>query len=332
MEKDNMYGFVYITTNHINGKKYIGQKRYDKANKWKSYLGSGIHLKRAINKYGSENFSKEIIEDCKSKELLDEREKYWIEYYNAVKSNEFYNIASGGDDGDTRAGYSEEQFKQSEKFRKERLRESLPRGEASGVSKLTEIQVLEIIERLKNNDFTTDIAKDYFVSTETISSIRNHNTWTHLTKNIIFDDISYHRKERTRKTKPVIQYDENGDYIATYESARVAEQETNISHKLISSVCNGHKRIAHGFIWRFEGDSFEKYNTENLNFVRVDQYDKDGIFIKTWDSEKEVALSIGIHLHSVLSGKCNSAGGFYWCKHGEKFSLPEYKREGRKLA
>lgn len=332
MEKDNMYGFVYITTNHINGKKYIGQKRYDKANKWKSYLGSGIHLKRAINKYGSENFSKEIIEDCKSKELLDEREKYWIEYYNAVKSNEFYNIASGGDGGDTRAGYSEEQFKQSEKFRKERLRESLPRGEASGVSKLTEIQVLEIIERLKNNDFTTDIAKDYLVSTETVSSIRNHNTWTHLTKNIIFDDISYHRKERTRKTKPVIQYDENGDYIATYESARVAEQETNISHKLISSVCNGHKRIAHGFIWRFEGDSFEKYNTENINFVRVDQYDKDGIFIKTWDSEKEVTLSIGIHLHSVLSGKCNSAGGFYWCKHGEKFSLPEYKRKGRKLA
>ena len=72
LEKD-MYGFVYITTNHINGKKYIGQKRYDKANKWKSYLGSGIHLKRAINKYGSENFSKEIIEDCKTKERLDER-------------------------------------------------------------------------------------------------------------------------------------------------------------------------------------------------------------------------------------------------------------------
>ena len=133
-----MYGFVYIITNHINGKKYIGQKRYDKANKWKSYLGSGIHLKRAINKYGFENFTKEIIEDCKTKEHLDEREKYWIEHYNAVKSDKFYNIASGGDGGDTRAGYSEEQFRRSEKFRKERVKESLPRGEASGVSKLTE--------------------------------------------------------------------------------------------------------------------------------------------------------------------------------------------------
>ena len=332
MEKENMYGFVYITTNHINDMKYIGQKKYDKENKWKSYLGSGIYLKRAINKYGSENFSKKIIEDCKTKEDLDEREKYWIEYYNAVKSDEFYNIASGGDGGDTRAGYSEEQFRKSEELRKERLIASLPRGEESGVSKLTELQVLEIIERLKSNDFTTDIANDYCVAIETISSIRNYRTWTHLTKDIVFDDISYHRKERTRKPKPVVQYDEDGNYIAIYESARVAEQETGISHKLISAVCNGQKRIAHGFIWRFEGDSFDKYNTKNLKFIKVDQYDKDGTFIKTWNSEKDVKLCMGICLTSVLNGKCNSAGGFYWCKHGKKFSIPKYKRDSRKLA
>ena len=261
MEKEDMYGFIYITTNHINGKKYIGQKRYDNENRWKSYLGSGIHLKRAIDKYGSENFSKYIIENCDTKEYLDEREKYWIEYYNAVESDEFYNIASGGDGGDTKAGYSEEQFRQSEEFRKERIRESLPRGEACSRSKLTEVQVLEIIERLKNNDFIIDIAKDYCVSNETISSIRNHKTWTHLTKDIVFDDISFHKKERAKRTKPVVQYDECGNYIATYKGARVAEQETGISHKLISAVCNGNKRIAHGFIWRFEGDLFNKYNT-----------------------------------------------------------------------
>lgn len=41
-------------------------------------------------------------------------------------------------------------------------------------------------------------------------------------------------------------------------------------------------------------------------------------------------LYMGIYLYSVLSGKCNSANGFYWYKHGEKFYIPEYKREGRK--
>ena len=108
-------------------------------------------------------------------------------------------------------------------------------------------------------------------------------------------------------------------------------KKTGIGYKLISSVGNGQKRTAYGFVWRFEGDSFDKYSTENLNFTRVDQYDKNGVFIKTWDSEKEVINSMGIHLYSVLSGRCNSAGGFYWCKHGEEFSVPEYKRESRKL-
>ena len=46
-----MYGFIYGTTNNINGMKYIGQKIYDKHGNWKIYLGSGIYLKRAILKY-----------------------------------------------------------------------------------------------------------------------------------------------------------------------------------------------------------------------------------------------------------------------------------------
>jgi len=83
----SMYGFIYITTNHINGKKYIGQKKYDKYNHWKTYLGSGILLSRAINKYGRENFSKEIIEECETRDKLNAREKYWIFYHDAVNSD-----------------------------------------------------------------------------------------------------------------------------------------------------------------------------------------------------------------------------------------------------
>ena len=104
-----MYGFVYITTNHVNGKQYIGQRKYDKQGKWKEYLGSGIILSRAIEKYGLKNFSKEIIEECKTKKILNDREIYWINYYNAVESDNFYNIASGGDGGNTIAGYTDDQ-------------------------------------------------------------------------------------------------------------------------------------------------------------------------------------------------------------------------------
>ncbi|MBR4589860.1 MAG: GIY-YIG nuclease family protein, partial [Bacteroidaceae bacterium] len=80
MNNKTPIGFIYITTNLTNNKKYIGQKVYDFDGKWKTYLGSGVALTNAINKYGVENFHKEIIEECYSKEELDIREKYWIDF------------------------------------------------------------------------------------------------------------------------------------------------------------------------------------------------------------------------------------------------------------
>ncbi|WP_024348460.1 GIY-YIG nuclease family protein [Lacrimispora indolis] len=107
-----MYGFIYETTNNINGKKYIGQKKYDKRGNWKSYLGSGVILQKAIEKHGAENFSKRIIEECQSKEDLDIKERYWINFYDAVNSRNYYNIASGGDGGNTIAGYTKAQMRE----------------------------------------------------------------------------------------------------------------------------------------------------------------------------------------------------------------------------
>lgn len=325
-----MYGFIYETTNNINGMKYIGQKTYDKKGLWKTYLGSGIYLKRAINKYGKNNFSRIILEECNSKDKLDKQECYWIEFYDAVNSDKYYNIASGGDGGNTIAGYSDEQLKQYKEFKSKLHKKTALKGEKCPTSKLTEKQVHKIIERLKNNDFNIDIANDYSVSIGTINDIRNHKTWTSLTNNIAFDDISM--RTRAGNIKPVVQYDNIGNYIATYKSARIAEKETGISFKLISSVCNGKKRIAHGYIWRFEGDPFNKYNTENSYMIKIDQYNKDGNYIKTWDSIKEIEDVTGIKISGVLYGSCHSAGGFYWCKHGDKFSIPKYERIGRKLA
>jgi len=66
------YGFIYITTNLVNGKKYIGQKKFIR--QWEYYLGSGRHLKNAINKYGKENFIREIIAIAYSKEEADKLE------------------------------------------------------------------------------------------------------------------------------------------------------------------------------------------------------------------------------------------------------------------
>jgi len=87
---------VYLTTNLINNRKYIGVDK----NENKYYLGSGVAIKLAIKKYGSENFKKEVLEYNDSIEYIFEREKYWIEKYDAVNSKEFYNISEGGKGGD----------------------------------------------------------------------------------------------------------------------------------------------------------------------------------------------------------------------------------------
>ena len=90
-----MFGYIYETTNLINGKKYIGQKA-SKIFLAEEYLGSGVYLNKAVKKYGKENFKVRIIEKCNSREKLNEREVYWIDYYNAVESKEYYNLANGG--------------------------------------------------------------------------------------------------------------------------------------------------------------------------------------------------------------------------------------------
>jgi hypothetical protein len=88
---------VYITTNLINGKKYIGK---DKNNNPK-YLGSGKAFKNAVKKYGRKNFQKEILCEAQDYKDMCELEIYYIAYYGADKSDLFYNITSGGDGGTT---------------------------------------------------------------------------------------------------------------------------------------------------------------------------------------------------------------------------------------
>jgi group I intron endonuclease len=87
-----MKGYIYITTNLINGKKYIGQKR---GNFNPSYKGSGIKLKSAFKKYGKSAFDSVLLEEVEISEL-NEKEIFWINHYNAVIDDNFYNLSSGG--------------------------------------------------------------------------------------------------------------------------------------------------------------------------------------------------------------------------------------------
>jgi group I intron endonuclease len=86
---------IYKTTNLVNGKIYIGQDSKNNP----EYLGSGKIIKRAIKKYGKENFKKEILEECTNQTELDIKEKYWIQELNTINQDIGYNVSFGGQTG-----------------------------------------------------------------------------------------------------------------------------------------------------------------------------------------------------------------------------------------
>lgn len=93
-----VYGYVYKTTNTINGKIYIGQKASSNFLS-NDYLGSGKILKAAIKKYGRDAFTVECLELCRDKTHLDMVEKRYITQFNSTDCTIGYNIACGGQGG-----------------------------------------------------------------------------------------------------------------------------------------------------------------------------------------------------------------------------------------
>lgn len=91
--------YIYLITNKLNGKTYVGQHKVETLKK-DSYFGSGIYLKRAIDKYGQENFEKTVLKYCETREQADFLEKKYISFYRLGGFAE-YNIADGGEGGKT---------------------------------------------------------------------------------------------------------------------------------------------------------------------------------------------------------------------------------------
>ena len=152
---------IYKITNLVNNHCYIGQST-DIFARWRNHKTDGLNkdstshnfyypLYQAFRKYGLENFSFEIIEECQRKEL-NIREKYWIKFYNSFESG--YNQTEGGDS-------------------------------APHFNKLTKEQVDLIIEELKNSTENSEaIGEKFGVSGRMIRGINSGNYFYR-------DDIKY---------------------------------------------------------------------------------------------------------------------------------------------
>lgn len=90
--------FVYLITNTINGKRYVGQTRQTLAKRWIAHCSKNRcrYLYNAIQKYGRQSFIIEPIVEVSTRELANEFEIEYIERYKTHEPNG-YNICTGGD-------------------------------------------------------------------------------------------------------------------------------------------------------------------------------------------------------------------------------------------
>lgn len=93
---------IYKITNLVNQKIYVGQSNFIER-RWAQHKSpyeqqrfSDKPLYKAFKKYGIENFTFEILEECPI-ELLNQREKYWISKLHTLCHESGYNVTSGGD-------------------------------------------------------------------------------------------------------------------------------------------------------------------------------------------------------------------------------------------
>ena len=93
--------FIYLITNKINNKKYVGKTTTTIEKRWLEHIADSKKEKceirplyRALRKYGIDNFFIKEIEKCDIKNL-SKREQYWIQYYNTYENG--YNATLGGD-------------------------------------------------------------------------------------------------------------------------------------------------------------------------------------------------------------------------------------------
>lgn len=147
---------IYKITNLLNGFIYIGQS-INIYNRWNQHRNRSFNsnakdyntpLYQDIRKYGLENFEFKIIEEC-LKEDLDDKEQYWIEYYDSFFNG--YNESFGGTIHCSKSMFSKEKF----------------------IGIITDLKTTTMIH--------SEIAKKWDISTEMVQGINTGRYWKHNT-------------------------------------------------------------------------------------------------------------------------------------------------------
>ena len=303
---------IYKIENSLNHHCYIGQsvdiyrrwnthKRVYKNNDIQEYNTS---LYRAFRKYNIENFSFEIIEECNVEEL-NEREMYWIKFYNSYHNG--YNQTIGGE------------------------------GRSCSGMYLTNDDVEEITQMLKTTNLSNqEISLHFNVSENMISAIntgrywrrdginypiRNHTKQFNYCKECgkqISLESQYCRNCYSKNRRKINRPNKEELYKLLYDnygSFTKVGKMFGVTDNTIRAWCNAYKIPSHTSAYYTK---IKKTRTPLQKF-KVKQIDKKGNIINTYDSiniaEKETGI-YHIFEASDPNNKRKTAGGFTWIRVG----------------
>lgn len=247
MKKDlsNKIGYIYKIT-APNGKVYIGQTMNVKNRRYnygKNSFKLQVKLWNSCQKYKwspKDNF--EIIEEClcgENKVYLNEREQYWINYYDSFKNGLNCNEGGHGNIGHKHSEESKQKMSNSAKKYSE-IR-SLRLSKRMTGSKLSEKTKKKISTKLTGIKRDEDFRKK-------MSDIGKKRIMSECTKNKISKNKTGLISSRRKK---ICQLTLNGDLIKIWDYSGIAEKELEIPKGKISAVCLGNRKTTGGYKWKY---------------------------------------------------------------------------------
>lgn len=273
-------GTIYKITNLANNKIYVGQTRRESKERWAEHKKNFVSLQDtmaihyAMQKYSKDDFVFEEIERCENN-ILDEREIYWIAYYNSYE--EGYNCTPGGQNL-PKVDYSKilTLWQEGKKLDEICQALSVERHTAAKALKsfdITEIEIKtrslgrpvekyslqgEFIERYDSisaaaREFNSNVGNIRLCCTRTHPSAYNFLWKYEDDPTPITEWVKHFKKTGKGMQKSVEQYDLNDNYIKTYASCREAARSINAPYHVgINACCLGRQKTAYGYKWKYK--------------------------------------------------------------------------------
>ena len=259
---------VYIHTNKVNGKKYVGLTKHgnNPNRRWMNGVGYDgcAYFYHAIQKYGWDNFDHDIVASNLTISEANHFEEILIKALDTMNINNGYNLKSGGETNE----FSQET---RDKMRESQVGKIIPeetRRKMSASSKSGTPEVRSKISVALTGRILSDETKRKIGAASKGRNVGRKHTEDELEKmrtkrargknkqaSVLkgtkkSDDIKRKIQEGSYK-KLVVQKNLNGDIVKYYDSLSNASRSTGINLGNISSCCNGRYHSAGGFIWEF---------------------------------------------------------------------------------